>query len=82
MHSWLFVRILPTAVVKMVDQSQINEAYSLMKFSILSLSLSLLHDLKSTCIQVRGTCKLLPMIVPDALGYIATRLESQKITGI
>jgi hypothetical protein len=36
MHSWLFVRILPTAVVKMVNKSQINETYSLMKFSTLS----------------------------------------------
>jgi hypothetical protein len=50
MHSWVFVRILPTTVVKMVDKSLINETYSLMKFSNLSLSLSLLHDSESTCI--------------------------------
>jgi hypothetical protein len=54
MHSWLFDRIIPTAAVKMVDKSRINETYSLMKFSTLSLSLSLLHDSKSTCIIVKG----------------------------
>jgi hypothetical protein len=54
MHSWLFVRILPTAVVKMVEKSRIHETYSLMNFSTLSLTLILLHDLKLTCIGVRG----------------------------
>jgi hypothetical protein len=53
MHCWKFARIIPTATMKLVDKSRINETYSLMKFSILSLSLSLLHDLKSTCIGVR-----------------------------
>jgi hypothetical protein len=53
MHSLLFVGILPIAAVKMVDKSQINEIYSLMNFSTLSLSLSYLHDSKSTCIQMR-----------------------------
>jgi hypothetical protein len=41
MHSWLFVRILSTAAVKMVDKSQTNETYSLLNFPTLSLSLSL-----------------------------------------
>jgi len=53
MHLWIFALLLPTATVKVVDKSRINETYSLMKFSILSLSLSLLHDSKSTCIGVR-----------------------------
>jgi hypothetical protein len=53
MQSWLLVRILPTSAVKMVNKSRINETYSFMKFSTLSLSLSLLHDSKMTCIQVR-----------------------------
>ena len=81
-HCWLFVRILPAATVKMVDKSWINETYSLMKISILRLSLTQLHDLKSTCIQMEETSKLLSMIVPDALGNIETRSESQKIVGI
>jgi hypothetical protein len=54
MHSWLFDRILPTAAVKMVNQSRINETYSLMICPTLSLSLSLLHDLKLTYIRVGG----------------------------
>jgi hypothetical protein len=39
-HSWLFIRILPTmtAAVKMVNKSLIKETYSLMKSIILSLS--------------------------------------------
>jgi hypothetical protein len=40
MHYLLFVRILPTATVKMINRIQINETYSLMKFSTLSLSLT------------------------------------------
>jgi hypothetical protein len=39
--------IFPKAVIKMVDKSRINETYSLMKNSILSLTLILLHDLKT-----------------------------------
>jgi hypothetical protein len=34
MHSCLPVKILPTAVVKMVHKSQINETYSLMNFPL------------------------------------------------
>jgi hypothetical protein len=29
MHSWLFVRILPTDTMKMVDKSRINETWKL-----------------------------------------------------
>ena len=50
----LFVRILHTATVKTVDKSSLNEIYSLMNFSILSLRLSSVHDSKSTCIRMRG----------------------------
>jgi hypothetical protein len=32
--------------------------------------------------ELEETCKLLSMMVSDALGNIATRLESQKINGI
>jgi hypothetical protein len=32
--------------------------------------------------ELEETCKLLSTMVPDALGCIATRLESQKIDGI
>jgi hypothetical protein len=31
MHSWLFVRFLPAATVKMVNKSRIIKTYSLMK---------------------------------------------------
>jgi hypothetical protein len=73
-------RILPLAAVKMVDKSRINETYSLMIFSTLSLSLSLLHDSKSIC--VRKSCKMLSRMVLDAPENIETRLEGQKIVGI
>ena len=91
MHSWLFVRILPTATVKMVDKGRnhrIKETYSFLilnEIFHLSLSFGLLHDKgdddsNATCIKVRDeTCKLLSMTIPDALGNIAARLESQKI---
>ena len=54
MHLWIFAWLLPTATVKVVDKSRINETYSLMKFSSLSMSLRSLHASKLTCIQVRG----------------------------
>jgi len=54
MHRWMFARILPTAPMKMVDKSRINETYSLMKISILSVSLRSPHASKATCMRVRG----------------------------
>jgi hypothetical protein len=44
----------PQLAMKMVEKSWINEAYSIMNFSILSMSFSLFHSLKSTCTGVRG----------------------------
>jgi hypothetical protein len=37
MHSWMFGKIHPTALLKMVDKSLIDETYSLMKISWLEL---------------------------------------------
>ena len=54
MYHWMFARILPTAPMKMVDKSRINETYSLMKFSILSVSLRSPNASKATCRRVRG----------------------------
>ena len=80
MHCWLFVSFLPTALVKMVHKSHINESYSLMTFSILILTLSLLHDPKSNLIACKWVeaYTLLSTIVHDALGNIGTRLELRK----
>ena len=36
MHYLLFVRILPTATVKMINRSQINETYSESQFDLAS----------------------------------------------
>jgi hypothetical protein len=78
----MLVRIFPwpIATVKMVNKSGINETYSLMNFSILSLCLSLLHGLKPNCIQLPDISERRQ--VKLALGNIATRLESPKIVGI
>jgi hypothetical protein len=43
--------------------------------------LSLLHD-RQLAYEREETCKLLFMMVPDALESIVTRLDSQKIAGI
>jgi hypothetical protein len=83
------VRILPTATTKMVDKSQINNAHSFMKSSILVVSLRLLHALKSSLVNLHTSerrhsncCPYWSVSLPDgliALGSMMTRSEFQKM---
>jgi hypothetical protein len=75
----MFVRILPSGVREDGQQKQIDETFSLIKYSCLRLSLWLPPSSKSTCLGVRGDVQILSMIVPDAEESIQTRSESPKI---
>jgi hypothetical protein len=82
MHGWNFVIILPTASVKMVKKKQDISNIFFNKISPLEIELlwSLRPRHRNTN-QWEETCRLLSMMVLDALESIATRSVRPKIIG-